>query len=372
MTAVQIVIRDPFFPHSEIASVRPVGLQYGFMLHRPAKASFAIWRSDLNRVNAFDLGMLISIERSDKVLPWVGYVKERRLTGAGAMGTFEAEDIAGTLFSIAVTAKDWEKREDVASGFLITEVFGEAAARAEPPLQLDLPISGGPPVSYQVRSESLLSFLRTLEKWTNWEWGLEHQIASDRVRTKLIWTQRIGFDRVSEIFEEGSSVKAISFTQSARGYIARAVAVGGSGVFAVRDAETVSLSGKGYGNANAHVLGTSFSPKVASSPALQGTQVVVDTRVTNREAQLNAAVRLHAAPEEVREQLEMTLVESRIQMSKLELGSRYRVRFKDLGFGLGLQRVIRIVSLSLDLSGEVQVVAEVLQGRSDLEETRQE
>lgn len=358
MADVFVRFRDPFYPHSTIAEVRPSSLRYGFLLHRAGRAGFRVSRGDANLADAFALGAFVTVERDDKVLPWSGYITERVLDAKSAEVAFIAQDLAGSLLDMAIAPKHWPERT-AASGQIIREVFTDAMQRADPPIRIRLPEANGPVVAYTARAETLLSFLRTMERFTDWEWSLRSRVSSDAVDTELVWQERTGIDRSSAFtLESGVHVSGLKLTQNAEGFIQRAIAVGGTGTFADRTAESVSLDGSGFTGAESSSLGIAEPPSPIS-PALSGTRVIVGSQITNRAALRLAARRLHFPEEHVREQLDFQFVESRVDLNMIDLGSTYRLRYVDLAFGRKVERRFRIQALSLGTEGKIGVVAEI-------------
>ena len=359
MTDLVIKFRDPFYPHSEIASVRPAGIpRYGQLLHRAGTATFRVSRSDTNQSDAFALGAYVTIERGDELFPFAGYITERVLDARSAEVQFVAQDLAGSLFAMGITPKHWSER-DASSGQVIRDVFGDAMQRAEPPITIDLPSTEGPKIAFTPRTETLLAFLRTMERFTDWEWGLRPNVTSESVITSLLWQERLGRDYSSEfILESGVHVQGLKLTQHVEGFIQRGIAVGGSGTFAGRFAESVSVDGSGFQGAESQALGAPDPPS-PRSPAMSGTRVVVDSQVTNRPALAAAARRLHSPEEHVREQLDFELVESRVDLNLISLGSTYRLRYADLAFDRDVERRFRIQALAFSTEGVINVVAAI-------------
>jgi hypothetical protein len=359
MTAIVAKFRNPFPPHQELSSLRVEGLRYSFMLNRAGQANFEISRDATDSPGLIQLGMMVSLERTDGFLPWVGYVTERVLTVKDATIRFTAQDHAGAIFAKGRTAKNWGELTIEASVF-IQRVFEEAAGRAEPPLFVELgdSFAGGGIISYTPKAESLLQFLRKMADFSNYEWGLQHSVTPGRVITRLLWQHRLGRDLSDQpAFVQGPHFEDAKLTQRAEGDITAALAIGGVGPVASRPASSVSAIGAASPGIDGHRLEGAVQP---TSPAQAGTRVVVASQVTNRDALTRGAVKLHEAPDYIREQLSFSLVESKIDMSLIELGSKYTVRFEDIDMGLGLERHIRINGLSLGENGLVDVEAEVL------------
>lgn len=359
MTDVMVTFRDPYPPHRVLAATRAVenSLAYGFVLDRASKASFKLSRSDALVSASPDipvLGAMVSLERTDSVLPWVGYVTDMTVDLADSEAAFTCQDWAGALFENARTAKDWAEIE-LSSGEIIRRVYMDTDARGEPPLLGWLDAEAGPAVPYTAKGETFLAFLRDMSRRTGWEWAL-YTLVGAAVEVRLKWTGAIGFDRHDEmLLQEGRHFKRARLTRSAEGHRAAAVAIGGSGTFRDRPAAQVNATGRKDEGIEGQVAGISKP----SSPALAGTRVLIEPGVSSTEALLATARRSLSAPEYIKERLTLHLVESTIDMNKIELGSRYTVKFANLALGLGYERVIRVMALSLNESGVMEMIAEV-------------
>lgn len=363
MTDVQLSIRDPWYPHATLSTPGFSGLSYGFMLHRPAGASFNISRSQDDAAGHIRLGMFMTLDRSDGLLPWAGYISQRVMDARGSQVQFQAKDIPGALFSKAVEPSSWSEQTGLTAASMIDLILNYARQRGDPPLQLEFSgQDGGPTIEYTPRAQTVLSFLSTMEKWTGWEWDVVTRIDDLRARPVLTWQHRVGRDLSHDFWiEDGVHVKDLRLTQDAEGWLTSAIAIAGTGPLAQR--ETVTTTREGFRTEDAVDVGDAkvlLTP--TDSPALMGTRVIVDDQVGP--ASLGAAAaRVLDAPEFIRESLEFTLVESTVQMDKIELGNLISIRFADMGFGLGVERVVRIVAMSMGVDGEIRVVAEVQRER---------
>jgi hypothetical protein len=356
---VVIKFRDPYSPHRELGEARAVvgSLAYGFVLNRASRATFKISRGDAlvsSNPDALALGRMVTLERSDGLLPWVGYITQTDMDTADPEASFICTDWAGTLFERARTAKGWAAQE-LSSGELIRRVHEEADARGEPPLPCDLDTEAGPAVPYTPKMETFLAFLRDMAARTGWEWAMRYSVGAT-VGATLKWTGSIGFDRSGEVaFQQGRHFQRARLTRSIEGHISAAVAVGGTGAFGARPAAQVNQAGRQDSGIAAQKSG--FGPP--NSPALAGTRVLVDPVVTTTDALLASARSTFTSPDYVKERPTLSIVESTIDMKKIELGSRYSVKFTSLDLGLGYERVVRVVAIDLSESGIMQLVVEV-------------
>jgi hypothetical protein len=363
MSDTVVRFREAWAPHRALATTRVEDLDYGFMVGRPTTATFRVSRSDPNVgkfPDAFKLGQMVTIERTDNVLPWAGYITQRTLPLGDPYVSFTCKDHAGALFAKARTAKDWQPL-DRAAGDLLKLVFSDVDARAEPPLMVRLggDLAGGPNVEYTAKAQTFLAFLQTVSRITGWEWGLHHSIEQEPVTT-LLWRDQIGGDYRNEIvFDQEIGFTEARLTQSSDGYLGGVMVVGGSGTFRDRPAAQANREGRADAGVDGHKV---VADEAAESPALAGTQVLIEQAVTSVAALGTAAVRRFKSIELLKERLTIQLREGGINMKRLELGSVYTVRFSDLDFGLGVERAIRAIGIRLGQDGVVQIVAEVLRG----------
>jgi len=358
MTLPTVYLRDPFPPHAALAALQVADLSYGFMLMRPSACSFRLSVADPNLADwadKFRLGSMISVEREDGQLPWAGMVTRMEAIAGDPLVSFEAKDHAGALFARGRTRKGGTLEQ--ASGRLIAEIFAEAEARAEPPLLVKLELEDGPPVRYTPRANTLLDFLDTLADFTDWEWGLSHEVGPT-LATTLSWRGRQGFDRTGEVcWEHGFHFTKASYTQDAEGFIGSGVAVGGTGLFAERAAAAVNISGAASPGIEARPVAVMNVPIF---PALAGTAVLVDSQVDDKESLFRGAARLHNRPQAAKEQLSLQLAESMVDLNRLGIGDYVTVRLSDINLGLGLERTVRVTALQFEPEkGTIDVETEV-------------
>ena len=360
MADVVIKARAPWEPHTEIVATRGNDVAYGFALGADNTASFNLARDSAaftSAPDAFAKGNMITLERADGHLPWVGYIRERKQSISDPMIGFVLGDQANVLFSQATTPKAWAPRTTIA-GTLIKEVVAFVNDRGHPPLflQLGSDFGGGPAGTFETNAADLLSFLRDMSERTGWEWGLSHEVG-ESVVTRLIWKDRIGENREQTVFSEGKSFHDALLTEDVFGYITEAIAVGGSGTF--RDRRALSVSP--LGDAQPGIIGRPFDVQHERiSPALMGSVVFVDQEVTGDEALAAAAKRRFSNPDVTREALSFQLVESEIDVAQCEIGALYTVSFASLRLGLGLERTVRMISMQLGEDGMIDCETEVL------------
>ncbi|KKN55922.1 hypothetical protein LCGC14_0577650 [marine sediment metagenome] len=349
MVTTVVRFRNPFPPHSILAEVRSTNLAYGFKLMEPATGSFQVARSEPSLdPGIMRIGAMVSIERSDRVLPFVGFVNRRVVRAGAPKINFVCTDHAGALFERARLPKDWSELS-TSSGDILTQIFGDIERRAEPPLLVQLEQKGGPVVTYQPQAESFLEFLGTLADFSGWEWLLRHDPIGTQLHTSLVWKGKQGLDRRTEvIFEQTQDFKEVTLTEDAEGFLGTAVVIGGSGSVADRDAVQVSTSGRTEGSISGRQLSGGPVRPSSLSPILEGTTVIWTRQVSNQEALFAGAKKLYDLPVETREQLSPKLIESEIDMAKLGVGDIITVRLSDIDMGSSLIRVCRVLGLQLN------------------------
>jgi len=357
MTVVVAKFRSPLPPHQVLGESRVKNLRYGFSVDRQAQASFEISRNDSNAATTLRSGMMLTLERGDGYLPWAGFITRRSPSLKNPIVPFLAKDHYGALFTKGRTAKNWEELT-LSSGIVIKRIFEEADVRGDPPLLVDLgQCVGGPVVAYTPKAEPLSQFLSTMGN-LGWEWSLKSQITQKNVVTDLCWQERIGRDLSSQIsFSENKHFLDATLVDDTKGRVTAALAVGGSGAFRDRLASEVNMEGRASPGIDGHrALGVT----VPLSPVLAGTRVAIEPAITNLDALTEIARNLQRSTSDEFESLTFDLAESELDMSTLELGSVYLLRFQNLDLGLGLERRVRFKAFSLGEQGVVNVVGEVL------------
>lgn len=361
--SVRLHIRNPWRPHQTLLQTAlPPGLRYGFILGEPSSFTLEISRGDphvADQPYAFRFGAMVSLERDDGLLPWVGYITESDESSKNPTARFTCQDHAGALFAISKTPRDWLEQTG-AAGNTLRSVFHYVDDRALPPLMVDIgtDMRGGPSVAITPRAESFLQFLNMITEGAGYEWGLYHSVLQASVRTTLEWRERLGQDRrASTVFADSTYADA-QVQRSASGYLAAAMAVGGSGTFSARPAGEVTSQGLSEQGIVREAAGA-LAPAM-DSPIFAGTRVITRQSVTGTEGLTQAARAQFRSVREIRERVSLQLVESRIQVSEIELGSYYGVEFADLNLGLGHERVVRCIGLGLGDNGILEMTAEVV------------
>ena len=132
-------------------------------------------------------------------------------------------------------------------------------------------------------------------------------------------------------------------------FAGEAVAIGGTGEVRGRSASAKKPAGGQR---------AAFS----SSPAASGSRVEVNPRIGNLAAVEGIAARLLTASDSTAESVGFELVESALK-EEVRPGDYVTVRFRDVGLGAGLVRVVRVLGVQLEPSSgvvdcQVEVVVE--------------
>lgn len=378
MSEIRAKFRNPFPPHFVIAEVTPTAVGYGFQLDQASTGALSVSQTDIvgsAQPEAFIHGALVSLERDDGYLPYVGWVTGRDIVKGAPAVNFELKDWAGGLLAIAACGI-WQQPQSLRAGRIAQLVLGEAKQRQRPPLLLDIVADvEGPTVNYQGRAEPVLDFLRTMSQ-AGLEWALSVRVSPNDVKVQLVLSERVGRDLRNEIILEesesgdvaGGAFVEAKLREDAEGYIASAMVVGGTGDFADRRVVEVNAGGLTSESGIASQVG---GEPVPSSPALSGTRVIVEQSLDNEDALYAVARRQYTTPEYVKSRMTFALFEPWLAqndyLKDIELGSIYGVRFSDLTFGLGYERAVRCVGLDVDSGGVLRMTADVLAlGRNDV------
>lgn len=332
-------------------------LTYGGSIMRPASASFAVARTDFNLPTyryLMSVGAMVTIERDDSVLPFVGFVTEYEAARGDPEVRFLAQDHAW-LLSLAVTqlAGSYVGSADG----LIRNVIAEMSGRGEPPLPFNLDgVISAPPKPHTHQLQNGLDFLNSVASFTGYEWGWAYEITPGDVVVSLVFRERLGVDRRQEtILTENDQLEDVRYKQRAIAFSAAAIAVGGSGDLSTRTAakvSTASISAGGVATMQAARRAPATVAPVSMpvpSPALQGTQLIFDrTAPADTPTLLTAAARLMDTPRNVGEQLSSSIVESEIDMSTIGLGNYHRVRLTDTDLAVAREFDVRMIGIKLN------------------------
>lgn len=353
--AVPVVnFREPYPPHRIRARARVSGLRYGFGLGDGNTASFAIAKADPNLpglAEIFDVGAMVTIERADGCLPWVGFVTGWSGGAGGDSYQFQLGDHAKALLAAAHVRRGAQLTAP--AGSVISQLYREANALGIPPLLAELQLAAGPVISYTPQAGTVLEMLNAVAAAANHEWRLYHQVGRE-VKTTLILEERAGHDLSGAVvWEGGRHFTQLTFSRSAGGYNGAAAVVGGSGSFADREAVIVSSAGAaGLGIARSVAGWISASPR---SPALQRTAVLVEQLIGGPTALQARAARALEQPDDARELFEGVLAEKEINVRDLELGNYVTIRDGGLDLGRAIERVARVTAFQLGTDGKITV-----------------
>ncbi len=400
MAVVIANFRSPFPPHQAIVQADVSKVSYGFMLLRPNTATFQLPRSmpSLTDFRQYmGIGAMVTLERDDGLLPWVGMVTKISANSAASMIQYTLHDHAGALFTRSRTPSQWRPYTGNAADIL-GRLFRNVNDRARPPLLVGFTAEpGGPTIIYEPRAETFLDVLNTMVDFTGYEWILDHVIDGEPVTT-LRWTTQVGRDfSGTQTWEQGIHFTDVEYTQDADGFFASGIAVGGEGDFRDRPSVVVDVSGEGersipdvrgtpfgrrfgvpvgtgqFGRREGIPVGTTqFGGRIGrpvgqgvvldvDNPTKSGTRTIIERQVSGQEALFAAANKLFNRPDQVAEQLSFSLVESQVDMEYVALGNIVTVRLNNVDLGAGLSRTVRVIGLQIaPETGVIQVESEIL------------
>ena len=182
-----VYLREPFPPNRVLGIVQPDQLRYGFILNDGTAFQFMASRADPNDAAMFALGNMVSVERTDGLHPWLGFITTAKHSLHSSVSTLVCKDLHDALWMRARTPKAWPEQV-ASSGSLIQRIFLDANNRAEPPLLTEAPAAlGGPVVPFTPRAETVADFMRTMVEFSGWEWLLIPELRLDGIRAQLLW-----------------------------------------------------------------------------------------------------------------------------------------------------------------------------------------
>lgn len=360
-TSVTIVrFRDPRPPHGAVLTVIAPAIKYAFKVRKTGTASFFIARSDPNIISSLasiiaNEPPMVTIERPDGYMPWVGFVTQYDAAQKDPYATFLCADHSWRLAAPHGARTRKNQFYKTASGRVIKDVFRDMEDRAEPApfLKYD-DVIDGPLANYEVRADYGLDLLEEIAKQANYEWGFSYNVSPSQVEAHLNWVQRLGKDRRNEeVWQEQKHFTDARYTLTYANGIRSAIAVGGSGPFAQRPAVVVNQSG------SAEVSAYKKTP--VSAYGLGGTRSAVTEQITDANVLRQKAVQMHEAPEFAVEQIALRLFEDAIDMSRFGIGDIRTIRLSTTSLGSGIERTVRIIGLQfVPDTHEVEVETQVL------------
>lgn len=322
-------------PHGVLFETGYSGLRYGFQLGAGQTATFQLPRTDpaiswvRDELQRGELPV-VTIERSDGALPFVGFVTQvPRMDDGDPYATITVKDhwarlgAARTALSGSVSG---------ASGLIIANAVKEAAGRATPPLFLDLALlpQVSPAASYDLRANKLDQFIRALEKQTGWEAFFVYDIDQRHVTTYLAWASQRGYDRRNgQVLLQGRQLASFSYPLDFEAGGSSGVAVGGTGAFDDRETVTATLN---------MPLGLQ---------SMGGTKIDISQQVSDKRVLQQRADYLLATPENAVARISAQLLEAETDMRNLSLGDVRTVRTTDGFLGAATEHVARIVAMEM-------------------------
>lgn len=361
-----IKFRDPRPPHAAYLTVQPADLRYSWAVRRMGTAVFQMYRSDPNVSANLDRILpnepaMITIERADRNLPWIGFVVDYDAAQNDPVVTFQAADHACRLAAPtgARTRKNTNWR--AASGVIIRNEMQAMEDRAEPAPFLKYDSVGfGPGANFEVRADYALDMLEALAQQTNFEWGFASQVSDQAVETRLIWQARLGTDRRNQdIWTEQHHFTKATYSRRYRNGVRATIAVGGSGAFGNRPTAVVSVGGTASDLTRADTIDrrSPFTPIGLGGTRMAMTEQITDPIVLKQQAQ-----QMHEAPENAAERISLSLSEGAVDdMAKFGLGDIRTIRLQTTALGTAMERIVRIVGIQMiPRTGTIEVDTQVL------------
>lgn len=352
---VTCVWRAPSPPHSALFTTTISAAKWQRRVRGMGTASLLVPKSDANAAQVAKLLAkcvpMITLERSDGNLPFVGFPVDPRFKRSDTHGALQLADHT-MLLTQASTRIVAETRQS--SGRFIIQELTEAAQRAEPPLYLDLrQITDGPAASLALSGGTLEAMIRELEKQTGLEAFLTYQISPAAVVTSLQWRARQGKDRRTEDrWIDGEELADLQYNLNYRAGKRSVTSVGGSGSVPARPSATTTISAP-------KAIGATVSKVVARGRAgYGGAQVDFVPQVTDPQLLAARNVQVLGAPANAAVSWEFSVVESRVDMSKVNMGDIRRIASQDALMGQPVSGIARIISMELNSeTGVHQMVA---------------
>lgn len=353
MSLPTVRFRNPFPPHEAWLDIDAIDLRYGFLLCRKQTASFSISRSDPNLTmfrNLIGVGLMASIERDDGKWPWVGYVTDFDDDPSEPHAQLVLTDYT---FLLEQARTRFGGSASGASGRVIRDTLYEMDARGQPPLLLDLSAlaENGPPLPWNYKAESGLSFLQRARDVTGWEWRLEPSIGQS-VAVRALWQEKLGRDLRSQVrWEDGKDLVSVRYHARAKGFVDAMLMTGGAGDF---DGLVAVAATAGVGPSDVQSIrhGQHRDTDVAASPVLLGTRQLHEYQVADAQALESGAKRLFDAPEYIAEALSLTVLDASIV--DVAIGDIVTVSVETTI--RPLKRYVRITGMQFDADQEVHEV----------------
>lgn len=344
--ATVVKFRDPRPPHGEQLIELVADVQYGFKVRKTGTCAFQVARSSPN-LRKFLESMIptepamVTIERRDGYLPWVGFVTQYDAALADAEGLIQGADHSWRLAAPHGARTRKNQFFKTAGGRIIKDVFRDMEDRGEPaPMLLYDNVADGPLANHEVRADFAFDLLETVAQQTDYEWCFSHNV-SKGVDTHLGFVYRQGNDRRhEEVWQEQKHFVTAGHTITYANGVKAAFMVGGSGTFAGRPALVVNAGGSAPDV-------TAYPKRPVSAYGLGGTRSVVTEQITDPSVLRQRAIQLHEAPEWAVEQIRLKLFEDAVDMSRFGLGDYRTIRMATTSLGTAIERSVRVIGIQM-------------------------
>lgn len=281
---------------------------------------------------------LVKITREDAVLPFVGFPMPMQFKGADTHGAFQLMDHTSRL-ALANTRIAAETKKP--GGQFIVDEFTAAEQRGEPPLYLDLRlVAGGPNASFALSAQKCDALLREMESQADYDSFFSYQIDAG-VTTFLRWEQRQGIDhRGDDEWVEGDQLANVQYNIDNTKGLKAITTVGGTGSVPNRPSVTANSGGKS--------IGATTVPTIVPSRGVGGGRVDFVQGVTDPTALAARAQQAIVAPQNAVISWEFDILESAIDMSKLNVGDTRYIASPTAFMGQPVEGLARIIGLELN------------------------
>ena len=338
-----VIWREPTPPHAAIYVTEPGAVTYQQRIRGAGSAALLVPRTDPNASGIAKLLArcvpMVTIERSDGLLPFVGFAVDP--SGAESDAHMQLTLADHTLrLSQASTRLVAESRQ--ASGTMVIAELGDMDVRAEPPLYLDLRyVSQGPSASLALTGQNGDSFLRELERQTGYDAYFTYDISMRGVVTYLQWRQQQGQDRRAEdSWRGGDQLADVRYAIDNRLGLKAATSVGGTGAVSARTSATANATGN-------RSLGATVAKVATPARGIGGTRVDFIQTVTDAAVLQERSKRALIDPRNSPVRWEFGIVESRVDMTRVGVGD-IRVLGSETAFlGQPVEGVARIIAMEL-------------------------
>lgn len=343
----------------EVLMVEPAACLSHFRIKGMNTANFMLPRSDPKCAEVAKLLFrrevpLVAILRSDGNLPFLGFPVNPQFQDVDTHALFQLADHT-VLLNQGITRITSEQK--IESAYMIADELRAAQARGEPPMRFDISlVKDGPPVSLALSAQKLDSFLREMEKQTQWEGFFTTNVTPANpypspILAYLNWQPRQGDDRRAEDrWEQGRQLSSVKVSFDYTKGVNSHTSVGGTGDLTKRGSSINSVLGSAPGSV--------INPAPGGQSGFRGARVDFIQQVTDVQVLSARNRQVILAPENAVTKWEASVVESLVDMSRFRVGDTRVFYTRDAVLGQSFEGVARIVGLEVNAdSGVHRVIA---------------